>query len=317
MGWWPDGVMTGPLRPEHTPAAVEVANAIATADDSGAYVVLDDLVESLNGAECLGLWLDRRLAGYGLVFPPDIVDGQPIVAVKGGIDPAFRRRGLGGPLLDWQLRTAGEHAELVDVGVEADNAGGLALVASRGFRPVRYYRVMQRWYDDRLVQVPSPPNGFAMIAFEPSYDERLRLAYNEIFAGQWGVLPHDEDHWRTWFTGHRAFRPDLSRVVVAGDRIAAFALGYEFTVDTEQTGVRELWIGQVGARPEYRGRGLARAAMSGVLRAGQEAGFERSSLGVDADNPTSASRLYDPLGFVIVSSQIQHRLSLVRRSADG
>jgi ribosomal protein S18 acetylase RimI-like enzyme len=315
MGW-PEGVTTGPLRAEHGPAAIEVANAIATADDSGAYVVLDDFVRSLIGADSLGLWLDGRLAGYGLVFPRDIVDGQSVVTVKGGIDPAFRRRGLGGPLLDWQVRSAAEHAELVDVGVEAGNAGGLALVGSRGFRPVRYYRVMQRWYDDRPVQVPSPPDGFAMIAFEPSYDERLRLAYNEIFVGQWGVLPHDEDHWRTWFTGHRALRPALSRLVVDGDRIAAFAMAYEFTVDTEHTGVRELWIGQVGARAEYRGRGLARAAMSAVLRAGQTAGFARSSLGVDAENPTSASRLYESLGFVIVTSQIQHRLSLVRRSAE-
>jgi mycothiol synthase len=316
MGW-PAGVTTGPLLPEHGPAAIEVANAIATADDSGAYMVLDDFIESLNGADSLAVWLDGRLAGYGLVLPRDIVDGQPIVTIKGGIDPAFRRRGLGGLLLDWQLRTAGEHAEVVDVGVEAGNAGGLALVGSRGFRPVRYYRVMQRRYDDRPVQVPSPPDGLAMIDFELPYDERLRLAYNEIFAEQWGVLPHDEDHWRTWFTGHRAFRPALSRLVIDGDRIAAFALAYEFTVDTEQTGVRELWVGQVGARAEYRGRGLARAAMSGVLRAGQTAGFERSSLGVDADNPTGASRLYESLGYVTATTRIQHRLSLVRRSAGG
>ena len=314
MGW-PAGVTTGPLRREHLPVAAEVVNAIATADDSGEYVTLDDLVVALDGAESLGVWLDGRLAGHGRVPPPDLVDGQLIVTVRGGIHPAYRRRGLGGPLLDWQVRRA--DSDIVDVEIEAVNAGGHALLASRGFRPIRYYRVMQRWYDDQPVRVPSLPDGFAMIEFDPAYDERLRLAYNEVFTGQWGFRPKDRDHWTKWFTGHRAFRPALSRLVVDGDRLAAFAHGYEFTVDTELTGVRELWIGQVGARQEYRGRGLARAAVSAVLRAGQVAGFERSSLGVDADNPTGASRLYESLGLVTVSSKVQHRLSLVRRSADG
>ncbi|HET6988535.1 MAG TPA: GNAT family N-acetyltransferase, partial [Kribbella sp.] len=218
---------------------------------------------------------------------------------------------------DWQVRHARERGEVVDVELEAGNAGGLALVASRGFQPIRYYRVMQRWYDDQPVPVPSLPDGNAMIGFDPRYDELLRLTYNEIFTGQWGFLPKNAEHWTKWFTSHHAFRPALSRMVVDGDRIAAFALGYEFTVDTEQTGVRELWIGQVGALQEYRGRGLARAAVSAVLRAGQVAGFERSSLGVDADNPTGASRLYESLGFVTVTSKIQHRLSLVRRSASS
>ncbi|WP_405070029.1 GNAT family N-acetyltransferase [Kribbella sp. NBC_01510] len=316
MGW-PAGVTTGQLGPEHPPAAVVVANAIATADDSGRYVTLDDFADELDGADSLGVWLGGRLAGYGLVPPPDVVDGQPIVTLRGGIDPAFRRRGLGGPLLDWQLRRAAEQGEVVDVTVQPVNAGGLALVASRGFRPIRYYRVMRRWYDDQPVRVPSLPDGFAMIGFDPRYDELLRLTYNEIFTGQWGFLPKSEEHWTKWFTSHHAFRPELSRIVVDGDRIAAFALGYEFTVDTEQTGVRELWIGQVGALEEYRGRGLARAAISAILREGQVAGFERSALGVDADNPTGASRLYESLGFVTVTSEIQQRLSLVRRSTES
>ena len=316
MGW-PAGVTTGPLGPEHSPAAIEVANAIATADDSGRYVTLDDFADELDGADSLGVWLDGRLVGYGLVPPPDVVDGQRIVTLKGGIDPAFRRRGLGGPLLDWQLQRAAEQGDVVDVTIQPVNVGGLALVASRGFRPIRYYRVMRRWYDDQPVRVPSLPDGFAMTGFDRRYDELLRLTYNEIFTGQWGFLPKNAEHWTKWFTSHHAFRPELSRIVVDGDRIAAFALGYEFTVDTEQTGVRELWIGQVGALEEYRGRGLARAAISAVLRAGQAIGFERSALGVDADNPTGASQLYKSLGFVTVTSEIQQRLSLVRRSVES
>jgi mycothiol synthase len=309
MGW-PDGVTTGPLRREHVAAATELANAIAAADGSGAYVTVDDFADELDGTESLGVWIEDRLAGYGLVPPYDVVDGESIVTIKGGVGPAFRRRGLGGPLLDWQLRRAAEDGEVIDVDIESTNLGGLALAAARGFRPVRYYHVMQRGYDDQPVEVPSVPDGLVMIRFDPQYDERLRLAYNEIFTDHWGFVPKDADHWTKWFTGRDVFRPALSRVVIDGERVAGFALGYEFAVDTERTGVRELWIGQVGVRREYRGRGLARAAMCGAVRAGAEAGFERSALGVDADNPTGATQLYESLGYVRVSTRIQHRLVL-------
>jgi mycothiol synthase len=292
-----------PLTTEHIPAAVEVANAIAAADDSGAYVIPADLADALaSSADSLGVWLDDRLVGYGLVSA-----SEGAVTIKGGIHPDFRRRGLGGQLLDWQL----QHAEAIDVEVEETNAGALLLMASRGFQPIRSYRVMRRWYDDR--PVPTSPSELPVIEFDPQYDERLRLTYNEVFTGQGDFEPRNADHWAKWFTGHHAFRATMSRLVVDGDRVVAFALGYEFTVDTEQTGVRELWVGQVGALREYRGRGLARAALSAVLRAGQDAGYQRSQLGVDADNPTGASRLYESLGYVTFSNKV----SLVRRSPTG
>jgi mycothiol synthase len=300
------GVTTGPLRREDVSAAVEVANAIAAADGSGAYMTLDDFAAALgDAAESLGVWFDGRLVGYGLVDP---ADGQRIIRVTGGIHPAYRRQGLGGLLLAWQTNCARMQADLIDAEVEAANTGGIALLTAHGFVAVRYFKVMRRSYDD--LPLPVVVEGLTMVGFEPQYDERLRLAYNEIFQDHWGVTSKDDDDWRRWFTGHHAFRPALSRLVVDGDRIAAFALAYEFAVDTEQTGVRELWIGQVGTRATYRGRGLASAAMSAVLRAGQESGFERSSLGVDADNQTGASRLYESLGFVAVSSSIRYRLTL-------
>jgi len=45
---WPDGVTTGPLRREHADAAIELANAIAAADNSGERVALDDFTDTLN-----------------------------------------------------------------------------------------------------------------------------------------------------------------------------------------------------------------------------------------------------------------------------
>jgi len=90
----------------------------------------------------------------------------------------------------------------------------------------------------------------------------------------------------------------------------AYALGYEWVADTEVTGVREVYVGQVGTRREYRGRGLARAALAKVLTEGARTGYQRASLGVDADNPTGALGLYESLGFSVHSKWITFRRAL-------
>jgi mycothiol synthase len=322
MVTWPAGATAKALEQSDIDAAVACANAIAAADNSGQYVIRDDILDSLTTPgfsapdDSLGVWLDGQLVAYALVMPPRQLAELAIVDLKGGVHPDYRRRGIGGPLLDWvSERVASRDPDpdpttVIDVGIEGSNAGALVLLRSRGYEPVRYFSTMERPYDASPIPAGPVPDGFEEIPFHPAYDESLRLAHNEIFRDHWGTSPKDADDWKRWFTGHRAFRPGLSYLVVDGNRIAAYTLAYEFEVDTEKTGVRALWAGQVGTRREYRGRGLARAALTAVLRAGAAAGFERSDLGVDADSPTGAFRLYESLGYRRISTTIRYRLTL-------
>jgi ribosomal protein S18 acetylase RimI-like enzyme len=92
-----------------------------------------------------------------------------------------------------------------------------------------------------------------------------------------------------------------------GERIAAYVLGYEYVADTAATGIKELYVGQVGTRRDYRGKGAARAALARVMTVTQEADFKRVSLGVDAENPTGALGLYEKLGFRMKTKSISYR----------
>ncbi len=76
-------------------------------------------------------------------------------------------------------------------------------------------------------------------------------------------------------------------------------LSYEFEAETAVTGVRDAYIGQVGTRRPYRGRGAANALLLRMLAAAAEEGYRTASLGVDADNPTGALGLYERLGFKV------------------
>ena len=60
----------------------------------------------------------------------------------------------------------------------------------------------------------------------------------------------------------------------------------------------EAWINTVGTRRAWRGKGVARWLMTDVHQriAAADDGFERAILGVDAENPTGALRVYRRLG---------------------
>jgi ribosomal protein S18 acetylase RimI-like enzyme len=146
--------------------------------------------------------------------------------------------------------------------------------------------------------------------FDPALDEALRLTHNEVFLDHWGFTPRSVESWNARHAGSRSFRGGSSYLVLDGETIAAYVLCYEWDADTALTGIRELYIGQVGTRRPYRGRGLARAALAKVLAEAAQAGYKRSGLGVDADNPTGALGLYESLGFTVHSKWITYSLPL-------
>jgi ribosomal protein S18 acetylase RimI-like enzyme len=198
----------------------------------------------------------------------------------------------------------------IDTYAISTNSSALKLFAAGGLEACRYFFHMERDLGAEPVPASAVPDGLRLVEFDPTYDEALRLTHNEAFLDHWGSTPKDPESWKTWFTGSRGFRAAQSYLVLDGERIAAYVLGYEYVADTAATGTRELYVGHVGTRRDYRGRGAARAALARVMTVAKDAGFQRVSLGVDADNPTGALGLYEKLGFQTKHQQIRHRLPI-------
>jgi ribosomal protein S18 acetylase RimI-like enzyme len=220
--------------------------------------------------------------------------------------------------------------------VIATNPHGRRVLEDAGFEPSRYFFGMERplggAHEMPDVELPA---ALRLASFDRLLDDAVRLAHNDAFRDHWGSQPRDAELWRTRFTGSRAFRPATSFLLLAdggapagaetrstnGARtrttngietgvragtndappdvpeVAAYVLTYEYDADTAATGLRDCYIGQVGTRRAWRGRGAARALLARTLREAAAAGYDTASLSVDTANPTGALGLYQSLGF--------------------
>jgi mycothiol synthase len=171
------------------------------------------------------------------------------------------------------------------------------LLEALGYHHARTFVEMHRSLTTALPPVPPPPPEWAIEPWSAALDEGLRQACNQAFAGHWDSLPLDQEQWQQRVSGDSDFRPDLSRLAVAGGQVGAFCLAAVDPEYNQREGLAEVWLERIGTRPRHQRRGLATALILHSLRAGAAAGFTRAGLGVDQASTSGAGALYEGLGF--------------------
>ena len=242
--------------------------------------------------------LDGRVAGVAHLA--DRVGGRFIA--DGYVHPELRGRGVGNQVLalieeratdlepSWP---AGERIVLESAHLVGDESAA-ALHETRGFRFVRrFFRMVTDVTDTPAA--PVWPDGTEVRRFDPERDAReLHGAYEEAFANEWGHVVKPYDAWREHLVGRPRFDPGLITVVWAGDTVVAFALGFPKTMGDWG------WIRNLGVRDAWRRRGLGLALLHESFRRFRATGETKVALGVDSENPTGATRLYERAGMRIL-----------------
>lgn len=297
-------------------AVVAAVDAASDADGLEERFSVEELVERMEAPGVdpatdsrLGLGPDGDVRAWGLVE----TRGEPAdldrVWVWGGVHPDHRGTGLGRELLAWQVDRAGavHRATWPDVPgvaeamVPGDAPGHERLFTRMGFSVLRWWLDLGQPLDD-LPPVPAAPDGVRFVPYAEVDDEAVRLAFNASWADHWGSRQRDPEGWATEMVGSSVFRPDLSSVAVAGDEVVALLLTERYPQDDEVRGHAEAWIGTLGTRREWRGRGIASGLIVRALHAYRDDGLDHAMIGVDADSLTGAAALYRGLGF-----EEQHR----------
>ncbi len=251
--------------------------------------------------------IDGRLAGVAHLLGRK---GERFIG-DAYVHPELTGRGAGTLLLalleDRARETQREWPPGEDVVLEVAHLVGDAaapdLFRTEGFERVRSFFRMAA---DLAVARPRPawPPEVELRPLEiEHHGAELHAAETEAFAREWGYVPLAYGAWlERAFPEERSFDPALIPAAWAGDEIVAFARNYP-----KRNGDWG-WIGTLGVRPAWRRRGLGLALLHESFERFRAVGETTVALGVDVENPTGATRLYERAGMrVLWQGDVWHK----------
>ncbi len=235
-------------------------------DDGDAIVVTDD------GGRVVGAGAVRRR-------------GQNLYADT-FTHPDFRDHGVEAFLLDWsEGRAAEAGVAVLRFAVAAPDADAKALLEARGYEYIRsFYRMA---IDLELPPLPPIwPRGFVVATMQPGEERVVHEVSAEAFLDHWDYEPVPFEEW--------------SRLTRLEEGLCFLVRDEEGTVVAVEWCFEErygsAWIQVVAVRRPWRRRGIGEALLLLAFRELYDRGRRRVGLGVDAENLTGATRLYERVG---------------------
>jgi mycothiol synthase len=249
------------------------------------------LVETANG----------RVVGYEEFFNEH---EHATLRTDGYVHPDFKGRGIGTALLRVVEKRARDEVALAapDVRVSLRSTTdqrdilGLDLHRNEGYQPLRY-----QWRMEIVLDSPPPepkfPDGIELRPFiQGEHDVPLWQAQNEAWRDHWGSHDVSLEEWKRSRFDDPEFDPALWQIAWDGDEVAGFSLNrYRMGIG---------WIRTLGVRRPWRKRGLGEALLLQSFGEFYKRGTRTIGLGVDAQNPTGATRLYQKVGMYAASEYV-------------
>jgi GNAT superfamily N-acetyltransferase len=280
----------------------------------------DHLINSDPYQDMLFVEVRGGVIGYSRVWWEQEVAGERLYAHFAHLLPAWRGLGIRRAMLRRNERRLREIASLspchgaeievgaFDVWAAESETHWTSLLTSEGYAAARQHLEMVRPDLEGVPELPLP-DGLEIRPVRPDQHLQVRDAAGEAFYDQWGQTESQAQRFLEW-QGAPTFRPDLWQVAWDGAQVAGGILNYVDRAENRVYGRLRGYTENVFVRRPWRRQGLARALVARSLRMLREQGLEDAALGVDAENPNGARRLYESMGFQVVKRYATYRKSL-------
>jgi ribosomal protein S18 acetylase RimI-like enzyme len=227
--------------------------------------------------------------------------------------------GIGRAMLRWleaRLREMAadhpaERPKFFQAFTDLSAAGLVALLESEGYAPVRYGYEMVRPSLDDIPDFPLPDG----LEVRPALPEHYRAIWDadvEAFRDHWGFAQPTEEDYRGFLENKAYFQPELWQIAwdTVTNEVAGQVKAYIHQAENEKYNRRRGYTEGIAVGRPYRRRGLARALIARSLRQQRDLGMTESALGVDSENQTGATRVYEDCGFRAVKTSATYRKAL-------
>lgn len=316
-------VQARPYTDEDVQLVCDLLNACDAVDKMDDNYSVDNLITEfddpeLNKARDLRLWEDAsgNLIGFGQVgFRKSDEDGALDGNFYMRVHPDHRNLGLEDTIMTWAIeraREAGVEQSLparIRGGTRDYDTYGRDVYERHGMSVVRYFFTMERDLS-RPIDEPQFPEGFTLThSTADSADvQRWVECFNLSFIDHWNHHPMAAETHRHWLTNSPSYLAERDLIALSPDgTVAAFCFCWVDPDDNKRNNRLDGWIDILGTRRGYRKMGLGRAMLLAGLHRLKAEGMTIAKLGVDADNPTGALKLYEDTGFTKLHTYVSYR----------
>jgi ribosomal protein S18 acetylase RimI-like enzyme len=221
----------------------------------------------------------------------------------GMVAQGAKGRGLGARIVETGEARARERgaARAQTFGLEQDSAAA-ELFEGSGFTPVR------RFYELGIELKASPvlpalPEGFTLETFRMEDARPYYEVLDAAFQDHWEHHTVGFDRWWEEKQIAHDFDPTLWFIVRYGDEIAGVIRN-----DPDRNGGG--YVAAIGVQRAWRGKGVGRALLLRTFAEFYSRGVPRVTLGVDAQNPTGATKLYESVGMTTENAAVVYEKAL-------
>lgn len=213
-------------------------------------------------------------------------------------------------LTESRARELGESVETGRVYLQnATIEDAAPLYEAAGYAPVRHAWRMIAELD--AMAPPAVPDGVEIRLYrEPDERTAVHEVLEAAFADHWENRARPFDEWSRRVFERGGFDPTLMWVAEVDGELAG-------VIDADDSHTAGEWgyIPTVGVRREHRRRGIAEALLLTAFAELRRRGETRVALGVDAQSPTGATRLYEKVGMRVLWDAVVYEKEL--RDARG
>ena len=297
------------LRPaswEDVTAVAKLSHDVAQMEGDASFV--------LTAEELANEWSNEGFLVERDVFIVEAQDGRIVgseefynekdhykLKADGCVHPDFRGLGIGTSLLGKISERAQAEMELaapdtrvvIQSMINNKNEAGPTLLHALGYSPIRYFWHMEIKLQEAPLAVTFP-DGIELRPFvKDEHAIAVWQADNEVFRDHWGSHDSTFEDWSHRKFGNPNFDPTLWMIAWDGDQIAGYSQ------NRFRMGIG--WIGTIGVRRPWRKKGLGIALLQHSFGEFYKRGTTTIGLGVDASNPTGATRLYQRASMHVAS----------------
>lgn len=267
--------------------------------------------------------VDGRVIGYSRGWwSEEGTEGPLLYGFVGFLVPEWRRKGIGAAMLAWmeaRLRAiaAGhdtQRARFFQAFASQTEVGLAAMLEHAGYRPIRHSFDMLRPNLEDIPDFPLP-EGLEVRPVRPEHYRAIWDASNEAFRDHWGFSEPTEEDYQSWLEDRTIFQPELWQVAwdVETNQVAGQVRTFIDHAVNEKFHRKRGSTEFISVRRPWRRRGLARALIAISLRLQKELGMTESELGVDSENLSGATRVYESCGFRVLRTNTIYRKPLQDR----